>query len=479
MLQTELAIIGAGPAGMAAAEVAIDCGLDVTVVDEQRAPGGQIYRQPPPEFKVSNWLSGRAYRKGKALLRRVSENRKAHWLMQSTVSGIMDSNVAGTGGRFTLLVNGKSGARKLTADAVLIAPGCYDLPVIFPGWNLPGVMATGGIQAFVKSQQFVPGKRFLFVGSHPLQLVVADQVLQAGGEVAGVLFAQSYARVFELLKSPVVVLQNLDKFAQMTATLRRLHSAGVPIRFKQTLLQANGEECLRSVSTAPIGPDGIIRRDAATEIECDRLGVCFSFLASSELARQSGADCIWDAARGGWIARYNEWMCSSVPGIYVAGEITGVAGAEVAAAEGNLAGIGVAAALGKISASRALEISRALRSQLQRLHRFAGVLSELSWPGMALLDQLVSEPVTLCKCEEVTVGAVLNLLKENPHIATANSAKLLSRAGMGLCQGRYCHYALTRLMARQLGVPECEVGNFTARFPAKPVGISDLIGCDA
>jgi len=478
MLQTELVIIGAGPAGMAAAEVAIDCGLDVTVVDEQPAPGGQIYRQPPPEFKVSRWLSGRAYRKGKELLRRVSENRKVHWLMQSTVSGIMDSNVAGESGRFTLLVNGKPGTRTLMADAVLIAPGCYDLPVIFPGWNLPGVMATGGIQAFVKSQQLVPGKRFLFVGSHPLQLVVADQVLQAGGEVAGVLFAQSYARVFELLRSPAVLLHNPGKFAQMAATLWRLRSAGVPIRFKQTLLQANGEAYLRSASTAPIGPDEIIRKDAVREIECDRLGVCFSFLASSELARQCGADCAWDAARGGWIASHDEWMCSSVPGIYVAGEITGVAGAEVAAGEGRLAGIGIAAALGKISANRAREISHAPRRQLRRTNRFAGVLNKLSWPGMALLDQLTSEPVTLCKCEEVTVGAFLKLLKENPHVATASSAKLLSRAGMGLCQGRYCHYALTRLMARRLGVPECEIGNFTSRFPAKPVEISDLIGCD-
>jgi hypothetical protein len=339
-------------------------------------------------------------------------------------------------------------------------------------------MATGGIQAFIKSQQFVPGKRFLFAGSHPLQLVVADQVLQAGGEVAGVLFAQSYTRVFELLKSPAVVLHNPGKFAQMAATLRRLRSAGVPIRFRQTLLQANGGECLRSVSTAPIGPDGVIRKDAATEIECDRLGVCFSFLASSELARQSGADCTWDAARGGWIARHDEWMCSSVPGIYLAGEVTGVAGSEVAAEEGRLAGIGCAAALGKISASQAREIARAPRRQLQRLNRFAGVLSELSWPGMGLLDQLVSEAVTLCKCEEVTVGTFLNLLKANPHIATASSAKLLSRAGMGLCQGRYCHFALTRLMARHLGVTEGEIGNFTSRFPAKPVEISHLIGPD-
>lgn len=475
-MKTELAIIGAGPAGMAAAEVAIDCGLDVTVVDEQPVPGGQIYRQPPSDFKVSNWLSGRAYRTGKALLKRVSRNRKVHWLMQSTVTGIMPLDANAGESRFTLLVDGPYGTRPLAADAVLVAPGCYDLPAIFPGWNLPGVMAAGGIQAFVKSQQFIPGNRFLFVGSHPLQLVAADQILQAGGEVAGVCFAQSQWRAWEMLKTPGAVLQNLDKFAQVAAALWRLRRAGVPIVFNRTLLQANGEDVLRSVATAPIGPDGKIRRDKASNIDCDRLGVCFGFLASSELARQSGTDCTWDAARGGWIARHDEWMCSTVPGLYVAGEITGVAGAEVAAQEGRLAAIGCAVALGKIPAGRAREMSRVPRRQLRRLNRFAGALSTLSWPGIALLDQLVSEEVTLCKCEEVTVGAILNLLQQNPHVTTASAAKLLSRTGMGLCQGRYCHFALTMLMARRLEVPEYEIGNFTCRFPAKPVLIDALIG---
>ncbi|MGH8035421.1 MAG: FAD-dependent oxidoreductase, partial [Lysobacterales bacterium] len=255
-MKTELAIIGAGPAGMAAAETGVLQGLAVTVIDEQIAPGGQIYRQPPAGFNVPNWLRGRAYRQGKALLNRVSANEKVRWLLQSTVSGIMSSTV---GGPFTLLISSKHGVRQLTANTVLIAPGCYDLPVIFPGWNLPGVMSAGGIQAFVKSQQFLPGKRFLFAGSHPLQLVVADQIIRAGGEVAGVLFVQGRVRAFELLKSPVVLLKNLDKLVQMAATLWRLRKAGVPVKFNHMLVQANGDDSLQSVTAAPIGPNGVIQ----------------------------------------------------------------------------------------------------------------------------------------------------------------------------------------------------------------------------
>lgn len=477
-MKTELAIIGAGPAGMAAAEAALECGVDVTLIDEQAAPGGQIYRQPPRDFRVSGWLGGRAYRRGKALLQRVSANPQVRWLMQASVSAVLDSASAGNGGRFTVLLHGEKHLPRLIADTVLIAPGCYDLPVIFPGWNLPGVMATGGIQAFVKSQQLVPGERFLFVGSHPLQLIVADQIVQAGGSVAGVVFAQSRTRVFELLKSPAVIAQNLDKLLLTAAALQRLRAAAVPVQFNRTLLKANGEESLLSVTTAPIGANGVIQRAAATEIDCDRLGLCFGFLASSELARQSGAECTWNAARGGWIVNHDEWMASSLAGLYVAGEITGVAGAEVAALKGRLAALGCAVALGRITLQQAGRLSRPTRRQLRRSSRFADTLSALAWPGTALLEQLMTATATLCKCEEVTVEAFEQMLQQNPQITTASAAKLFSRVGMGLCQGRYCQHAVTRLMAHRLGVSECQVGGFTARFPAKPVAIDELLAAE-
>jgi len=485
IMQTELAIVGAGPAGMAATEVAADHGVQVTVIDEQATAGGQFLRQPPTQFEVSDWLGGRAYRDGKNLLNRVSNKQGPRWIMQSTVAGILRTDVEDAGQKFTLVLdrssrdeesgNDASEPRLLSADAVLIAPGCFDLPVIFPGWNLPGVMATGGIQAFIKSQQFVPGERFLFAGSHPLQLVVADQIVQAGGKVAGVLFAQSRKRALALLGNPSVMLRNVDKLGQTAAILRRLRQARVPVKFNQTVLRANGQDCLQSVTTVPIGADGSFLSGAARDIECDRLGTCFGFLTSSELARQAGVDCTWDASRGGWVARHDDGMLSSVPGIYVAGEITGVAGSDAASLEGQLAAFDCAAKLGKISLQQADELSALPRRQLRQRNRFARLLGRLAWPDVSLFDQLMSDSVTLCKCEELTVGDLLNLLRQNPDISTGSSAKLLSRVGMGLCQGRYCHFSLTRLMAGHLGVPESKVGGFTARFPAKPVAIDRLI----
>jgi len=285
-MKTDLAVIGSGPAGLAAADTAAAYGLDVTIIDEQPAPGGQIFRRPPQEFTVPGWMNAKIYRPGKLLLQRVTENQNINRLQQTVVLGITRSE----DGLFLLSLNGEQGMYRLQARSVLIASGCYDMPVIFPGWTLPGVMSAGGIQTFVKSQQLVPGERFLFAGTHPLQLVVADQIVQAGGKVAGVLFAQRFSRGLRVLRSPSVMLRHADKLLFIAGIVRRLRRAGVPVRFGETLVRANGDDALQSVEVAPLDAAGNLNCNRIGTIECDRLGVCFSFLASTELARQCGAD---------------------------------------------------------------------------------------------------------------------------------------------------------------------------------------------
>ncbi len=415
-------------------------------------------------------MNARIYRAGRQLLQGVTGNPQINRLAQTVVLGISRAD----DGLFSLALNGGKGLYRLQARSVVIATGCYDMPVIFPGWTLPGVMSAGGIQTFVKSQQLVPGERFLFAGSHPLQLVVADQIVRAGGKVAGVMFAQKFSRVLQVLRFPSVMIRHADKLLFIAGILRRLRRAGVPVRFAETLLQANGDDALQSVDIAPLAADGSIDRDKASKIECDRLGVCFSFLASTELARQCGAESIWSADGGGWVIRCNEWMGSSVPGLYVAGEVTGVAGADVAAEEGRLAGLGVLIHLAVMDGARASRLSVPIRRRLQHLHRFADLLRTLSFPGGDLLQQLCTDEAVLCKCEGLTAGEFRKQLADNPFLTTANSAKLFSRAGMGLCQGRYCNYPVTRILAGYAG-SEAAAGPFTARFPAKPVRIRDLL----
>jgi len=472
--QVDLAIVGAGPAGMAAALTAVEHGLQVVVIDEQFQAGGQILRQPPAAIRVRDWLRDRVYRRPQQLLHRAQGDSRINWCWQTTVLGFLDNEDPDSAGH-RLWLHGPEGVTEVSARSVLVAAGCHDLAVPFPGWNLPGVMAAGGLQALVKSQQIVPGRRFVFTGSHPLQLIVADQIQQAGGEVAAVLFVQPIGGMLAVLKRPLLMLRHLGKLMYIGKVMWRLRRAGVPVRFGSTVVAAQGEQQLTTVRVARLR-DGVFEAETAwEEIACDHLGVCYSFLVASELPRQVGAAVSWSADRGGWLVDVDDWQRTSVAGLYAAGETTGVAGADVAREEGELAALAVLQDQGVIDSARAVASATPIRRRLAGLQEFASVLAGTALPPWSVFEQLLDEDTTLCKCQGISVGQFSELLQQHNTIATANSAKLRSRTGMGLCQGRYCGYFVTRLLARHGDTSETEVGPFSARAPIKPVPIADIL----
>ncbi|MEX2489029.1 MAG: FAD-dependent oxidoreductase [Pseudomonadales bacterium] len=467
-MRAELAIVGAGPAGMAAAQVAARYGIDVVVIDEQGQPGGQILRQPPAQFRVRQWLTDRVYRSTQKLLQTSTAQTGIRWIHQSSVIGIFNHNQ-----EHELHLNGPDGVTSLVASRVLIAAGCYDMPVSFPGSTLPGVMATGGIQAFVKSQRIIPGERFVFAGSHPLQLIVADQVTQAGGTVEAVVFSQPLKTVLGLIPYTGALLRHPAKLIYIAGAYLRLLRNGVKITTSSTLSRAIGNNSLESVQIVPVS--GKDADKDGKEIACDRLGLCFSFLASTDLARQAGAQCAWSEKGGGWLAEHDEWMRSSVPGIYVAGEVTGVAGADVAELEGLIAGYAAALDEERIDLATAQQQLAGQRRKLKHAQNFADALSALSYPGIELLRDLMNDDSVICKCEELSVGKLKQTLRDNPLIRDVNAIKLLSRCGMGLCQGRYCSFQLSTLLASDYDIAAETGGTYKARFPTKPVTIESLL----
>lgn len=474
-MMTEVAIIGAGPAGLAAAEILSDAGVEVTLIDEQSRAGGQIYRQPPVEFAVGDWLSDPVYGEGKALLSRVQAEQRIRWQLGTTVVGVrLEEGGDVDQPSHVLSLHSQGRVHSLRARHVLIAPGCHDLPVPLPGANLPGVMATGAIQAFLKSQQLIVGDRTVLTGTHPLQLIVADQIVQAGGRVAAVLFAQSLRNVLRAALAAPLAIAGSGQLTYFCKVLGRLRRAGVPVRFSQVVTQAHGEQALNKVSVARVGSDWLIEREHACQIDCDSLGVCFGFLASSELTRQAGVEHRWADDAGGWISLADPWFRSTRHGISVAGEITGVAGAQVAAEEGRLAALGILLDLQRHSLAKAEQLAAPIRARLDRLNRFQHLLRTVAAPPWRLLSQLQRDDVTLCKCEAVTFGELRTLLDEHATIRSGSAAKLLSRIGMGLCQGRYCNYYLTRVLSEHRGVAPATIGAFSAQLPAKPVRIGDL-----
>ncbi|WP_116810766.1 NAD(P)/FAD-dependent oxidoreductase [Steroidobacter cummioxidans] len=472
----DVAIVGAGPSGLAAAALLREHGVSVTIIDEQPRAGGQILRQPPKRFAVERWLPARLYDRVKGALQAVDERQDIDWRFQSTVLGIMRPSPYRAGPRtHELWVQGPSGCYLLRANAVLLAPGCYERPLAFPGWTLPGVMGAGAIQGFVKSQQFVPGDRFVLAGSHPLQLVVADQLLSAGAQVAAVVFTQRMQQASLMLRHPLVALRHHRQLLETAHILRRLRRARVPVIFGHTIVRAEGAAAVERATIAAIDPSGRIDHHQTQAFECDRIGICHGFLASSELARQAGAEVHWKDHAGGWLARHNDWFEASVKNLFLAGEITGVEGADAALEKGRIAAVGILRSLGRVDDNQANNLAATARTRLSHLQNFAAVLQQLARPPAALALQTMSDDTILCRCESIECGELRQALTDNKHVLSADAAKLLTRVGMGLCQGRMCGDNVARVIAQTRGVQPNEVGPFQAQAPVKPVPLATLV----
>jgi thioredoxin reductase len=434
----EVVIIGAGPAGQAAALVLAGHGIAATVLDEQPRAGGQILRQPPASFRMADWLPGRSYAPLKARLaafEALPGFRPGHSVLAVRASEQGFEVVTSRG--------------SLAAARVLIAGGCMDLAVPCPGWTLPGVMAAGGLQAFVKAQGLVPGTRVLLAGTHPLMLLIAEQVLRAGGTVAGVCFAQARAAMVQALAAHAgAALASPGVLAQAASAYARLVAAGVPVRFASPLAAIEGQGRAEAARLA----DG-------TRLAADAIGLCYGFVPQSDLPRAAGLAMRAAGPAGGWAACHDAWQQSSLDGLFVAGETTGVAGAVAAGASGELAGLGIARSLG-----RSVPDPAPVRRRLARARQTAALLDAVADPRPHF--PAVTPDTLVCRCEDVPFSA---LLAAAPLAGTANALKLITRCGMGLCQGRNCEPSLLRLM----GAPDDP--GFAVRFPARPVAIADLL----
>lgn len=468
----DVAIIGAGPAGLAAASELVAADVKVVVLDEQQRPGGQISRQPPKAFTVRNWLSGGLYRGLKSLLRSIEQHPSIDWQFSVTVSGIGKTET----GLFRVWHQGPAGLAEIRTRRVLLATGAYERPLAFSGSTVPGVMGAGAIQTMLKSQQVLSGDSFVFAGAHPLQLVVAEQVLAAGGRVQAVVFAQSFSRCFSILNYPTLPFLHWRTFWAAMKSYRTLRKSGVPVIFSHTVAKAGGENSLTQVEICPITPEGRLKPELARNIEADTLGLCYGFQVSSELARQAGAQVYWGGdAAGGWLVRHDVWGETSVDGFFAAGETTGMAGADAGMAEGHIAGLGILRSLGVHDDSDSRFHARPHRRKLRRYQKFAAYLRNFAELPKHLVSSMMTPDSYVCRCEAVSCTDLTTVLRDNGHLGDAGSIKLLSRVGMGRCQGRLCYANFAEKVREETGKTAAELGPFQAQWPVKPLVISDML----
>jgi NADPH-dependent 2,4-dienoyl-CoA reductase/sulfur reductase-like enzyme len=459
-----IVIAGAGPAGIGAAIEAARAGARVTLLDENHRPGGQIYRQLDPGFRVTSpHALGRGFHRGQALLAEfTSLENKMEYLGGSLVWGLFP------GREIIFVYNGES--RTIQYDILIIALGAYDRPVPFPGWTLPGVLAAGGAQRLVKTQRVLPGERILLVGTGPLQLALANQILHAGGRVEAIVEAGGLGNWWELARG---AFGQWALIGDAWCYLWGIARARVPLLRRHIILEARGDGKVEEAVIARVDENWRPDPGTARAVKADAVCVGYGFIPSVELTRLAGCEHRYQPELGGWVPVRNEYMATSVRGVYAAGDCAGVAGSFVALDEGRIAGIAAAQALGCLSAGDAEARMVPSRDRLVGLRRLRAALDAVSMPRPGLYE-LATDDTIVCRCEEITLGEIRAVLGSSPD--DMNAVKRMTRMGMGSCQGRYCGPALQQIIGQHRHVPPGDIVPLNPRPPIRPVPIHVLAG---
>ncbi|ANN79963.1 NAD(P)/FAD-dependent oxidoreductase [Bordetella flabilis] len=452
MNDTRAVIVGAGPAGIRAAQVLVGAGLRPIVLDEAPRAGGQIYRQPPPGFD----------RSGRELYG--FEHRKAHRLhraMEALLPAIDYRPGALVWNCEDRLLDVLHGGRNhaIGYDRLILATGATDRVLPFPGWTTPGVYTLGGAQVALKYQGCGIGRRVVFMGTGPLLYLVAYQYARAGAGVAAVLDTAGTAdRVSALpgmLRAPGVLAKGLYYMAWL-----RLH--GVPVYQGVRPDHVVGHDRVSGIAFRARG-------DAAADlrrIACDAVAYGLGLRAETQLASLSGCDFDFHGRDRAWLPRRDVAGRATVPGVYLAGDGAGIAGADAAELAGERAALALLEDIGVPVADRRIAVLQRRLAQQQKLRDAL----ERAFPFPADWAATLGDDVILCRCEEITAGA----LRESARAQGAgelNRMKALTRVGMGRCQGRMCGAAAAELLAQASGVALPQVGRLRAQPPVKPIPV--------
>lgn len=449
MKAVDVAVIGAGPAGIAAATQTARAGLSTLVLDEQAAPGGQIWRAAEAVATDRDRAAALADSYGGA--RDVLAALRASGAVLSQRADVIDVS---SEREILWLDRGDGRLRETRAHALVIATGALERPVPFPGWTLPGVMGAGALQGAMKQGGLVPAGRLVLAGQGPLLLLVLRQVLRLGGAVAAVLdFGAGLpgAALRRLPQAAACDPRLLAKGAGLLATRAR---ARIPAYRSIDGLSALGPNRVEAVAFTSGGE----RHD----IPCDLLAVHDGVTPNTQLPRLLNLAHRWRTQDAAFAPLVDAAGRTSADGVWIAGDGAGIGGAELAGLRGAIAGLDVCRALGR--PSRPGPRRRAARLAVARPFLAA------AYPPRPV-GAFVDDATVLCRCEAVTVGAIREAVRLGA--SGPNRAKTFTRCGMGPCQGRVCGGPLTRLVAETTGATPDSVGALRIRPPLKPVLLGD------
>lgn len=458
-----LIVIGAGPAGMAAATVAGDLGVDTLLLDEQPAPGGQIYRQVTAPIRHAQRRLGSDYTAGRRFTDALDRAIASGCVEYHPDTSVWDVQADCT---LSVLVDGR--CQQVRGERILICSGALERPMPVRGWQLPGVMTVGGAQILLKTTASVPDGGVVIAGSGPLTGLLASQYIAANVDVVAIVDTTPRHNLIEALRylpAAMLLPEYLIKGVSIWWKIRR---AGIRIYRNAADLRVDGDDTLTGLSFRSQG--------SMRSLGCSHLFLHNGIIPQIQLAQVAGCRCRWNHRQLCWEVDADGWGKTSVDGIHVAGDSAAIGGADLAGTRGRRIGARLASELsgegpGKVS-TRAR--TRMLKDKVSGLRHqaFRPFLETLFRPSFRSL--LADDETLICRCEEVTAGTIRKIARRGCQ--GPNQAKSFSRAGMGPCQGRQCNATVAALIADTRGERLGDIDCLRARPPVRPVTLGQLGG---
>ena len=445
----DVAVVGAGPAGMAAASLAARHGLSTVIFDEQAAPGGQIYRAITTTPLTDRRILGDDYWSGEKL---------AKGLFASGAQYVPGATVWSLTQELEIGVSVGGGSKLLRAKRVILATGALERPFPIPGWTLPGVLTAGAAQTMLKSSGLLAAGRTVLAGTGPLLWLLAWQYLNAGTKIDAILDttppenrARALPHLAGFLFSPY-----LGKGLKLLNAVR----GNAKIIRDVTELRAEGDERVRTVAWRTAN-------GTAGALPVDTLLLHQGVVPNVNLAMSAGVDHRWDDEQLCWSPLLDRDGGTTVPGVSVAGDGAGIGGGQAAAWRGVFI---ASAAVRALRPGKDMPSEKLAHAALARFMRGRRFLDRLYRPAKQF--RIPREDTIVCRCEEVTAQQIVDTVKLG--CMGPNQMKSFLRCGMGPCQGRLCGLTVTELIAEARGATPQEVGYYRLRPPVKPITVAEL-----
>lgn len=452
MTEADLVILGAGPAGMAAATQAAGLGLLVLVLDEQPRPGGQIWRDVGKAAQLRGDLLGKDYTEGLNALRGLDHPNISHLAGASVWQIDPDGTVAFSRNGAAQLVRGRR---------LLLAGGALERAMPLPGWTLPGVMTAGAAQILLKGSGIV-AKRAVIVGAGPLTYLVAAQMVRAG--VPPLALVETWTR--------------RDFWCAARHLPRAVLGLGYLLKGLGLLYELRQARVARFTGASDVTLEGAGHAQAVIftvqgqhhRIACDTVLLHHGVVPNTQVSRSLNLEHIWDNDQRSFRPVVDPWGRSEATTVFIAGDGAGIAGAKAAALTGQIAALAIGHDLGALPEADRDLAARPLRLKLV-LETAARPFLDRAYPPFAQALSPADDTI-ICRCEEVTAKTIRH--QAALGCVGPNQTKSFCRAGMGPCQGSYCGLTVTELLSAFHSKPQQDIGAYRIRAPLKPITLGEL-----